>query len=140
MSPFEFLANCVKTRVCMSPLGLGIGLQALVDIKKGEQIFTPWEGKTGIYSVPLWMMETLEERVFRMVLEYFHNDFDSTYVDSMIKFRLVNGANFVIAQPLCLLNTKYHLGNCDSHTGVCIQDIKVEEEILGNYTDSKQII
>lgn len=140
MSPFEFLANCVKTRVCMSPLGLGIGLQALVDIKKGEQIFTPWEGKTGIYSVPLWMMETLEERVFRMVLEYFHNDFDSTYVDSMIKFRLVNGANFVIAQPLCLLNTKYHLGNCDSHTGVCIQDIKAEEEILGNYTDSKQII
>ena len=58
MSPFEFLNKCVKSRVCLSPTGLGIGMEAIVDIKKGEQIFTPWEGETKVYSLPLWMMET----------------------------------------------------------------------------------
>ena len=140
MSPFEFLNKCVKSRVCLSPSGLGIGMEAIVDIKKGEQIFTPWEGETKVYSLPLWMMETLPQRTFKMVLEYFTNDFDPTYQDSMINFRLVNGANFVIAQPLCLLNTRYHQGKCDSNTGICLEDIRVGEEIFSNYRNSKQIL
>lgn len=140
MSPFDYLNNCVKTRVCISPDGLGVGMQAIVPIKKGEQIFTPWEGESRVYSLPLWMMDTLHQNIFRMVLEYFSNEFDTTYQDSMISFRLVNGANFIIAQPLCLLNTKYNDGSCDSKTGIALRDIREGEEIYGNYNISKQLI
>ena len=138
MSPFDYLNNCVKAKVYASTNG--VGMQAIVPIKKGEQIFPRWEGETKVYSLPLWMMQTLPESVFRLVLQYFSNDFDPQYQDSMIKFGLYKGANFIIAEPFCLLNTMYNKGTCDTATGLALRDIKEGNEIYANYEMAKQII
>ena len=135
MQPFDFLNSCVKSYARPSKVH-GVGLFALVDIKKGEYVFPLWGGETGWYEITLEESQKLPKEVLAYLLRSYSVDVGK---ESIIKFKLVKDTNFLFSSPLCLLNTKYEQGNLDSWSGVALRDIKKDEEIFGNYGDSSQI-
>lgn len=135
MQPLDYLKNHVKFYLKTSPTH-GIGLFALVDIKKGEDIFKPWEGETGIYSITYKQARSMP-KVLSFVLKLFSNQIKDD--GSKIHFKLVKDANFIFTQPLCMMNTLYEYGNVDYQTGVALRDIKEDEELFGNYGLSSQV-
>ncbi len=135
MTPFEYLRDCVKFYLRRSETH-GVGLFALVNIKEGEEVFKPWEGKTGIYSISYQQARSIP-RVLSFVLKLFSNQIKDE--GSHISFKLVKDANFIFTQPLCMMNTMYEYGNVDYITGIALRDIKADEELFGNYGLSSQV-
>jgi hypothetical protein len=136
MNPFDYLNTSVKSYQRTSKVH-GVGLFALVDIKKGEQVFPIWKGETGWYKIKFGESKQLPKEVIGYVLRSFGN----IIVDdnSEIRFKLTKDCNFLFSDPLCLLNTKYEEGSIDSETGIAIKDINKDEEIFGNYGNSSQV-
>ena len=136
MESFDYLNTSIKSYARVSKLQ-GIGLFALVDIKKGEQVFPKWNGKTGWYKIKFSEAQKLPTEVLSYVLRSFGSKIENENSD--INFRLVKDTNFLFSNPLCLINTKYNKGNVDSKTGIALKNIKINEEIFGNYENSSQI-
>ena len=133
---FEYLDSSIKSYQRASTLH-GVGLFALVDIKKGEQVFPKWEGKTSWYKIKFGQSKQLPQEVLSYMLRSFTSKIDND--NSEISFKLTKDCNFLFSEPLCLLNTMYDEGNVDSITGIAIKDINKDEELFGNYGDSSQI-
>jgi len=136
MQPFDYLNTSVKSYARPSKVH-GIGLFALVDIKKGEQVFPMWNGETDYYKIKWVEAQKLPKEVLAYVLRSYGSDIKSD--DSFINFKLVKDTNFLFSNPLCLLNTQYENGNVDSESGKSLRDIKKDEELFGNYGDSSQV-
>ena len=137
MTPFNFLKEHVKTEIGISPVH-GVGLFAIVDIEKGTEVFQKWNGETEIYSMTYGEALTLPKQILQVVLKSFANNIVNNNSD--IYYRLTNGVNFLISEPLCFLNTAYEKGNVDSVTGISINNIKIGAELFGNYDNSSQVI
>ena len=135
VQPFDYLKNHVKFYLKRSNTH-GVGLFALVDIKEGEEIFKPWEGETGIYSITYQQAKAIP-KTLSFVLKLFSNQIKDD--GSQIHFKLVKDANFIFTQPLCMLNTLYEFGNVDHITGIALRDIKEDEELYGNYGLCSQV-
>jgi hypothetical protein len=136
MESFDYLNTSIKSYARVSKLQ-GIGLFALVDIKKGEQVFPKWNGKTGWYKIKFSKAKLLPKEVLSYILRSYGSKIENDNSD--INFRLVRDTNFLFTDPMCLLNTKYEEGNIDSKTGIALKNIKKDEEIFGNYQNSSQI-
>tara|TARA_B110000211_G_scaffold122977_1_gene141862 strand:- start:866 stop:1285 length:420 start_codon:yes stop_codon:yes gene_type:complete len=136
MTPFDYLNTSIKSYQRVSSLH-GVGLFALVDIKKGEQVFTTWKGKTDWYKIKFSEAKKLPIEVLQYILRSFGSEIIND--DSDVSFKLTKDCNFLFSEPLCLLNTKYKEGNIDSKTSISLKNIKKNEEIYGNYENSSQI-
>ena len=132
----EYLDSSIKSYQRVSSTH-GVGLFALVDIKKGEQVFPTWKGETGWYKTKFEFFKQLPKEVIAYVLRSYGNIIVDD--DSEIRFKLTKDCNFLFSDPLCLLNTKYEEGSIDSKTGIAIKDINKDEEIFGNYGNSSQV-
>ena len=131
MNVLEYISNSIKS--CAKPSKIhGIGLFALTDIEKGEEVFPKWEGKTGWYSVKLKLAKKLPEDVLFYILRSFGSDIIDD--NSNVRFMLTKDCNFLFSNPIAFVNTKGILGNIDSLTGLAIRNIKKGEEILGTYS------
>lgn len=125
------LKNNIKTEVGVSPIH-GVGVFAIKDIKKGEQVFPNWEGETGIYLIPNDRLNEIPKPVLHLLDKYFINEECGYKV-----FRLFNGFNFIY-HSFSFCNSAYpnkENQNIDNH-GVAIKDIKSGEEILEWYTEN----
>lgn len=136
MELFDYLNTSIKSYARVSKLQ-GIGLFALVDIKKGEQVFPTWKGETGWYKIKFGEAKKLPITVLQYILRSFASEIIND--DSDINFKLTKDCNFLFSDPMCLLNTKYEEGNLDTKTGIALKNIKINEEIFGNYENSSQI-
>ena len=136
MIPFDYLNTSIKSYQRVSSLH-GIGLFALIDIKKDEVLFPKWKGETDWYKIKFSEAKLLPKEVFAYILRSYGSKIEND--DSEINFKLVKDTNFLFTEPLCLLNTKYKEGNVDSHNGLALFDIKKDEELFGNYENSSQI-
>ena len=85
VQPFDYLKNHVKFYLKRSNTH-GVGLFALVDIKEGEEIFKPWEGETGIYSITYQQAKAIP-KTLSFVLKLFSNQIKDD--GSQIHFKLV---------------------------------------------------
>mgnify|MGYP003347040022 FL=1 len=52
------LSNNIKTQISISNIN-GVGVFAIKDINKGEQVFPIWEFESGMYVVPNNRMEEI---------------------------------------------------------------------------------
>ena len=132
----EYIDSSIKSYVRASEVH-GVGLFALIDIKKGEQVFPTWKGETGVYKIKASDTKHLPISVVQYILRSFANKIVND--KSEIRFKLTKDCNFLFAEPLCLLNTQYEEGSVDIKTGIAIKDINKDEEIFGNYGNSSQI-
>ena len=130
MDLFNYLFTGIKSYVAPSKIH-GIGLFALVDIRKGEKVFPIWKGETGWYKIKYSKAKKLPNEVLSYILRSFGSNIEND--ESEINVVLIKDTNFLFSNPLSLLNTKYEEGNLDSKTGIALKDIKKGEEITGNY-------
>lgn len=135
MTPFDYLKTSVKSYLKPSKVH-GIGLFALVDIKKGEVVFPKWKGKTGWYKIKFSEAKELPIEVLNYLLRSFGGKIEND--DSEITFKLTKDCNFLFSEPLCLLNTKFEEGSVDSTYGKALKNINKGEEIFGNYGSSSK--
>jgi hypothetical protein len=133
MTPFEYIKNCVVTRIKPSPTH-GVGLFAIKDIKKGDFVFQQWLGETGIYKI------TDEE--FKQL-----SKLQQLYLTAMFpnknEIRLRNGCYFIFVIPYCFMNYNTNeMGNINAQTGEALCDIKCNEELFTQfiYDGNKTII
>jgi|TARA_A200000159_G_scaffold159287_1_gene177721 hypothetical protein len=136
MNPFDYLNTSVKSYQRTSKVH-GVGLFALVDIKKGEQVFPIWKGETGWYKIKFGESKQLPKEVLSYILRSYGNNIVND--NSELRFKLTKDCNFLFSEPLCLINTQFEEGNVDSKTGIAIKEINKDEEIFGNYGNSSQI-
>ena len=136
MKPFDYLNTSVKSYQRPSKVR-GVGLFALMNIKKGEEVFPKWEGRTKWYRIRFKEAKELPKEVLSYLLRSYGNKINDDY--SYISFRLIKDTNFLFSEPLAMLNTMYEKGNIDSNTGIALRDINKDDELFGNYGDSSQI-
>ncbi len=128
---FNHLVNNIKTDIRPSKIE-GVGVFAIRDIKEGEQLFTKWQGETGIYIIPNELLSEIQTEVVDLLYRYFIN-----YEDDYKLIRLFNGLDFV-SNSLSYCNSAYPTPenqNIDSK-GFALRDIKAGEEILEWYTQN----
>lgn len=123
MKPIEYLQNCVMSRLQPSPIH-GVGVFAIRDIKKGEEVFGLWKGRTGRY-------ELTDEEYNTLSIELKEYIFDMFGVQKHI--RLYNNCHFVFITPQFFINTLYEKGNVDCFTFRALCDINKGEELFSNY-------
>lgn len=127
----DHLEMNIKTKIAPSPIH-GIGVFAIKDIKKGEQIFTPWDGDTGVYMIPNEKYKLMPEAIRQQLDMYFINE------ECGFKLlRLFKGINF-ICHTVSYCNSAYpNQDNTNiSNEGVALRDITEGEEILEWYTSN----
>lgn len=124
----EHLINNIKTEIKPSFIQ-GVGVFAIRDINKGEELFPKWDGETGIYIIPNESIKEIPNYVIDLMERYFIN-FESEFK----LIRLFNGFNF-ISHSLSYCNSAYpnrENQNIDTN-GIALRDIKAGEEILEWY-------
>jgi hypothetical protein len=128
---FLHLSKNVKTEINPSPIH-GVGVFAIRDIQKGEQVFEPWAGKTGIYLISDDLFYKLNPKLINLINRYFIT------IDCGYKvIRLFNGINFV-SHTICFCNSSYP-NESDANIGtdgIALRDIKDGEEILEYYSEN----
>ena len=131
---FDHLISNIKTKLAPSSIH-GIGVFAIRDIKKGEQVFSVWDGETGVYLIPNEKLKQLPDGVQDLLNMYFINEECGYKV-----FRLFKGLNF-ISHNISYCNSAYpNEENVNITTdGVATRDIIEGEEILEWYTANLDI-
>lgn len=127
----EHLKTNIKTKLGVSPIN-GIGVFAIKDVKKGEQVFPIWEGESFMYIIPNDRLADIPNAVLELLDMYFIND------DLGFKIiRLFKGMNFLF-HGTSFCNSAYpskENTNVDIK-GIALRDISAGEEILEWYTQN----
>jgi len=125
----EHLKTNIKTKLGVSPID-GIGVFAIKDIKKDEQVFPIWEGDSFMYAIPNERLSDIPTEVLELLDMYFIND------DFGFKIiRLFKGMNFLFhGTSFCNSAWPNKEDTNIDITGIALRDIKAGEEILEWYT------
>lgn len=125
------LKNNVKTKISVSKIH-GVGVFAIKDIQKGEQLFPIWEYESGVYIIPNNRLNEIGNEVLELIDMYFINDECGYKV-----IRLFKGINFLF-HGVTYCNSAYPISdnvNIDVY-GIALRDINKGEEILEWYTEN----
>jgi hypothetical protein len=127
----KHLSTNVKTKLSVSPID-GVGVFAIRDIKKGEDVFPIWDYDSGIYLIPNDRLNEIPSEIFELLDMYFINEECGYKI-----IRLFKGFNFTFhGFSYCnsAYQTKYTKNISDD--GIALRDIKAGEEILEWYTEN----
>jgi hypothetical protein len=127
----KHLTYNIKTKIGVSDID-GVGVFAIRDIKKGEDVFPIWEYDSGIYLIPNDRLNEIPSEVFELLDRYFINEECGYKV-----IRLFKGFNFTFhGFSYCnsAYQTKYTKNISDD--GIALMDIKAGEEILESYFEN----
>lgn len=123
----HFIHN-VKTKIGVSSID-GVGVFAIKDIKKYEEVFPIWKYDSGIYLIPNNRLKDIPSEVVKLLDMYFINDECGYKV-----IRLFKGFNFTF-HGFSYCNSAWPDNNKVNITneGIAMRDIKAGEEILEWY-------
>ena len=123
------LSKNIKTKLSVSSID-GIGVFAITDIKKGEEVFPIWQNDSGIYAIPNDRLIDIPNVVLELLNMYFIN----TESDYKI-IRLFKGFNFLF-HGFSFCNSAYpnEQNTNITNDGIALRDINAGEEILEWYT------
>jgi hypothetical protein len=127
----KHLTYNIKTKIGVSDID-GVGVFAIRDIRKGEDVFPIWDYDSGIYLIPNDRLNEIPSEVFELLDMYFINEECGYKV-----IRLFKGFNFTFhGFSYCnsAYQTKYTKNISDD--GIALMDIKAGEEILESYTEN----
>jgi len=125
------LANNIKTKIAVSKID-GVGVIAIRNIKKGEDVFPVWNYESGLYVVPNERLSEIPNEVLDLLHKYFINEECGYKI-----FRLFKGINFLYhGTSYCnsAYKTKYTRNISDD--GIALRDINKGEEILESYSEN----
>jgi hypothetical protein len=127
----KHLSKNIKTKIGVSAID-GVGVFAIRDITKGEEVFPIWKYDTGIYVIPNDRLNDIPSEVVKLLDMYFINEECGYKV-----IRLFNGFNFLF-HGFSFCNSAYQTQYTQniSNDGIAMRDIKASEEILEWYTEN----
>jgi len=130
-SVIKHLSKNIKTKIGVSSIN-GIGVFAISDIKKGDEVFPIWKYDTGIYVIPNDRLNDIPSEVVELLDMYFINEECGYKI-----IRLFNGFNFLF-HGFSFCNSAYQTQYTQniSNDGIALVDIKAGEEILEWYTEN----
>lgn len=125
------LSKNIKTKLSNSNID-GIGVFAIKDILKGEQVFPLWEYESGIYVIPNNRISEIPEEIRKLLHQYFINGECGFKI-----LRLFKGINFLF-HGFSYCNSAYpNINDVNiDNKGFALRDIKMGEEILEWYTEN----
>lgn len=132
---FYHLLKNVKTEIKISPVN-GVGVFAIKDILKGEEVFPVWNYESGIYLIPNDKLNLLPDSVKILLHKYFINEECGYKI-----IRLFKGLNFLF-HGFSYCNSAYpniEKVNMDNN-GFALRDILEGEEILEWYTENLDLV
>lgn len=132
---FYHLLKNVKTEIKISPVN-GVGVFAIKDILKGEEVFPAWNYESGIYLIPNDKLNLLPDSVKILLHKYFINEECGYKI-----IRLFKGLNFLF-HGFSYCNSAYpniEKVNMDNN-GFALRDILEGEEILEWYTENLDLV
>jgi SET domain-containing protein len=121
ITPYDFLRNAVMTRIRPSNIH-GVGVFAIRNIKKGENVFPYWEGRTGIYDISKSEFESFSDEL---------QDFIKAMRGYPYKVKLFNGCAYGFTNHY--INTQFENGTVDCITYKALTDISINDELFSNY-------
>ena len=127
----KHLTYNIKTKIGVSAID-GVGVFAIRDIKKGEDVFPIWDYDSGIYLIPNDRLNEIPSEVFELLDMYFINEECGYKI-----IRLFKGFNFTFhGFSYCnsAYQTKYTKNISDD--GIALMDIDAGEEILESYFEN----
>lgn len=127
----KHLSKNIKTKIGVSDID-GVGVFAIRDITKGEEVFPIWKYDTGIYVIPNDRLNDIPSEVVKLLDMYFINEECGYKV-----IRLFNGFNFLF-HGFSFCNSAYQTQYTQniSNDGIAMRDIKTGEEILEWYNEN----
>ncbi len=131
----EHLSKNIKTKLSVSNID-GVGVFAIKDINKGEQVFPIWEFDSGMYVVPNNRMNDIPSQVQLLLHKYFINGECGFKI-----LRLYKGLNFLF-HGFSYCNSAYpnkENVNIDNN-GFALKDIKAGDEILEWYVENINLV
>ncbi len=144
MTAYEYLKKHVVSILKPSHVG-GVGYFAVRDIKKGELIFNPWYGESGVHSITHEELSSLPEDLQKSIYETFDNKIfylDKDGNEQMVEkeygkifILLEKGYHWLYIYPAMFINSGLQNANVDTanYNPVATRDIKKGEELLANY-------
>ena len=122
------LSRNVKTKIGVSNIH-GVGVFAIRDIRKYEEVFPIWEYDSGIYLIPNDRMQDIPNEIVELLDMHFINDECGFKV-----IRLFKGFNFLF-HGTSYCNSAWPDKNKTNITnnGIAMVDIKSGDEILEWY-------
>lgn len=132
---FYHLLKNVKTEIKISPVN-GVGVFAIKDILKGEEVFPVWNYESGIYLIPNDKLNLLPDSVKILLHKYFINEECGYKI-----IRLFKGLNFLF-HGFSYCNSAHpniEKVNMDNN-GFALRDILEGEEILEWYTENLDLV
>ena len=131
----KHLTNNIKTKLAISNID-GIGVFAIRDITKGEEVFTHWEGDSFMYAIPNERLSDIPKEVLELLDMYFINEECGFKV-----IRLFKGMNFLFhGASYCNSAWPNKEDTNIDITGIALRDIKAGEEILEWYTKNIDLV
>jgi hypothetical protein len=141
----DYLLKSVVSILKPSPIS-GVGFFAVRDIEKGEEIFTPWYGESGIYSISITDLFLLPEDLQKNIYETFDNKMfylSKEGIEIEIKkeygklfFPLEKGFHWIYIWPKMFINSGLKNANVDTINYVnpkTLRKVYKGEELLANY-------
>jgi hypothetical protein len=127
----KHLSKNIKTKIGVSDID-GVGVFAIRDITKGEEVFPIWKYDTGIYVIPNDRLNDIPSEVVKLLDMYFINEECGYKV-----IRLFNGFNFLF-HGFSFCNSAYQTQYTQniSNNGIAMRNIKAGEEILEWYNEN----
>lgn len=121
----------IKTEAKVSNVH-GIGIFAIKDIVKGEDVFPIWENESGIYIIPNERLNEIPTEVLRLLDMYFINEECGYKV-----IRLFKGFNFIFhSYSFCNSAFPNKKNTNITNYGKAIKNIYKGDEILEWYTEN----
>lgn len=102
MTAFEYIRDYVNTRLEPSIIH-GVGVFALRNIQENEELFKPWEGESGEFTLSDQELNSLDPDVKSHLLQmYGYKSVDSSYTMFVI---LNTGCHWIFRTPLHWVNS-----------------------------------
>lgn len=132
MTAFEYIRDYVNTRLEPSIIH-GVGVFALRDIQQDEELFKPWEGESGEFTLSDEELNSLDPNVKLHLLQmYGYKIIHGSYTMFVI---LNNGCHWIFKTPLHWVNSCGwdEIPNIDRDTLRATSFIIQGKEILTKY-------
>lgn len=130
MDAFGYISSKVFTRLKPSKIS-GVGVFAVRDIPSSSNIFEPWLGDTGTYSVKEEQLKTLPYDLYHHIKSIFLYGPDFPKVtDTFV--HLVHNCHWVYTTPYYFVNSGKNY-NLDKDSLLTTRNIRAGQEIISNY-------
>ena len=132
MTAYEYIKNHINVKLQPSLIN-GVGVFALRDIQKNEELFKLWEGESGEYTLSDEQLNTLDTDVkIHLLNMYGYKEIDGKYTMFII---LNKDCHWIFKTPFHWVNSCGYNGepNINKETLRTTRFIKKGEELLLNY-------